>query len=66
MQLTRLPRSIEASNEEVMLFIRNTEVYGRGIGWVDAHLLVSAKLTGVPLATRDKRLGRVAHDLGLA
>jgi len=38
---------------------------GRGIGWVDVHLLASARLTGIPLWTLDRRLKEVAGSLGL-
>ena len=41
--------------------------FGRGIGYVDAHLLAATKLTtGASLWTRDKRLRQVADRLSLA
>jgi predicted nucleic acid-binding protein len=40
-------------------------LYGRGIGWTDAHLLASALLAGVPLWTADEPLARLAHELGI-
>lgn len=63
--LSEMPQALQASDKEVMFFINTTKVYGRGIGWVDTHLLVSARLTGVKLVTRDKRLAKVARELGL-
>ena len=39
---------------------------GVGIGYVDAHLLASARLGGAMLWTRDKRLHATAAELGLA
>jgi len=39
---------------------------GRGIGYVDVHLLASARLAGARLWTRDKRLVVVANALELA
>lgn len=39
---------------------------GRGIGYVDVHLLASARLGGALLWTRDKRLHVIAAELGLA
>ena len=63
--LSEMPQAVLASDKEVLFFIRSEQVYGRGIGWVDAHLLVSARLTGARLVTRDKRLAKVAADLGL-
>jgi len=62
---TEMPQALKASDKEVMFFIRSAKIFGRGIGWVDTHLLVSAQLTGAKLMTRDKRLGRVAKELGL-
>ncbi len=56
-----------ASDEEVRIFIESERLYGRGVGYIDAHLLVSARLTpGTLLWTRDKRLHEVALELGLA
>ena len=39
---------------------------GRGIGYVDAHLLAAARLAGAALWTRDKRLHAIAVELGVA
>jgi predicted nucleic acid-binding protein len=38
---------------------------GRGIGWVDVHLLASAKLSGSPLWTQNRRLAVIAWEQGL-
>ncbi len=43
---------------------RTHSLFGRGLGYVDAHLLVSTALTdGASLWTRDKRLQEVAEGL---
>jgi predicted nucleic acid-binding protein len=63
--LNDLPLVQRASDKEVLFFLRSNKIYGRGIGWVDTHLLVSAKMTGVKLATRDKKLARVAEELDI-
>jgi predicted nucleic acid-binding protein len=56
-----------ASDKEVRRFIESERLYARGAGYIDAHLLVSARLTpGTSLWTRDKRLHEVAMELGLA
>lgn len=65
-RMSLLPSVEKASDKEAFLLIRSKHIYGRGIGWVDVHLLASAKLTGVSLETRDKRLKQVAEDLGVA
>jgi predicted nucleic acid-binding protein len=65
--LEDLPQAMVASETEVLRFIKREALYGRGIGYVDAHLLASARLTaGGSLWTRDRRLHAVAGRLGLA
>ena len=65
--LQRLPQATSASHLEVLQFIDREALYGRGIGYVDAHLLAAARLTaGSKLWTRDRRLQVVAGQLGLA
>lgn len=65
--LSDLPAVTTASDQEVLHFIEQNSLSGRGIGLVDAHLLASTQLTpGVSLWTRDKRLNAVATALGLA
>jgi predicted nucleic acid-binding protein len=63
--LQDLPQANAASDAEVLLFIEREALAGRGIGYVDAHLLASARLAGSTLWTRDKRLSGVAEHLGL-
>lgn len=49
------------------MFIRRNDLSGSGIGYADAHLLVSTRLTpGTGLWTRDRRLLAAARRLGLA
>jgi predicted nucleic acid-binding protein len=65
--LQRLPHAVLAHDEEVLRFIDLHMLYGRGIGYVDAHLLTSVRLTmDCSLWTRDKRLHGIAEQLGLA
>ena len=62
-----LPQSPVATHEEVMHFIQQRDLMGRGIGYVDAHLLAAVALEGDSrLWTRDKRLHGVANELNLA
>ncbi len=49
---------------EVVAFVRRQKLHGRGIGWIDAHLLASALVADVPLWTADERLARLAGELG--
>jgi predicted nucleic acid-binding protein len=65
--LQALPRATVAMHEEVLDFIETAALHGLGIGYVDAHLLASVRLTaGTLLWTRDKRLQHAAEKLGLA
>ena len=65
--LQALPQAVVASDAEVLRFINQQALYGLGIGYVDAHLLASVRLTaGGSLWTRDKRLQAVADRLGVA
>jgi predicted nucleic acid-binding protein len=51
----------------VLTLIANHQLFGRGIGYVDAHLLAATMLTtDARLWTRDKRLAVVAARHGLA
>ncbi len=64
--LSRLPGAIPADHAEVMQFIENYGLMGQGLGYIDMHLLASARLTQVHLWTLDKRLNKVATHLGSA
>ncbi len=65
--LRRLPQATVASDQEVLRLIDRQPLFGRGIGYVDAHLLAAVRLTAdTRLWTRDRRLQTVAAELGLA
>ncbi len=65
--LDDLPRAIIASDAEVLRFVEAEKLFGAGIGYVDAHLLTSARNTpGVTLWTGDRRLRAAAERLSLA
>jgi predicted nucleic acid-binding protein len=63
--LQTLPVAIHAEHEEVMYFIENYSLMGKGLGYIDMHLLASAMLTKVPLWTLDKRLSMISSKLGM-
>lgn len=65
--LQDLPTIQVATDDEVLFFVERHELMGRGIGYVDAHLLAAIMLEGTArLWTRDKRLGSVAETMKLA
>jgi len=65
--LSNLPRAELATDVKVLSFINRQSLFGRGIGYIDVHLLASVRLTaGAALWTLDKRLQSVADEFGLA
>jgi predicted nucleic acid-binding protein len=65
--LLRLPQADIASDDEVLRLIDREKLFGRGIGYIDAHLLAAARLTvHTKLWTRDRTLNAVAAQLNLA
>jgi len=54
-----------ALDEEVFILIEDRKLYGKGLGFIDIHLLASAMIHQVPIWTRDKSLKRVAGELGI-
>lgn len=65
--LQDLPAAVVADGDEVLQFIDRHVLHGKGIGYVDVHLLASVALTdGARVWTRDLKLRRVAAALGCA
>jgi len=65
--LSDLPHAELATDAEVLGFINREALFGRGIGYVDAHLLASTRLSaGATIWTRDARLRDAAEAMGLA
>ena len=65
--LKNLPHAALATDAEVLFFIERHALMGRGIGYVDAHLLAAVMLDGAAqMWTRDKRLRAVADSLTLS
>lgn len=64
--LARLPQALVATPLEVLRLVEHHRLFGTGIGYVDAHLLASARLTvSARLWSRDRRLRTAAQRLGL-
>ena len=53
-------------HREVVAFVNNRGLYGRGVGWIDVHLLASAIVGRMQLWTADPRFSTVAKELGIA
>lgn len=61
--LSDLPSVPECSHGEVSFIIEKHKLYGKGIGYIDAHLLCSAIIYDIQLWTLDKRLDKLAKIL---
>lgn len=62
----RMQRAPTAEHGEVLTLVRGRDVRGRGIGWVDAHLLASTLIEQARLWTADESLLRLAREVGAA
>jgi predicted nucleic acid-binding protein len=60
-----LSEAVVASSAEVLELIERRKLWGRGLGWIDQHLLASALLSDCVLWTLDKKLGETARGLGI-
>lgn len=64
--MSEIRQARKATDGEVADLIENRRLHGRGIGYVDCHLVAATLLTpGLKLWTRDRRLDSVAADLGI-
>lgn len=62
----RMRRAIPVPHHEVVAFVRGRRLQGRGVGWIDAHLLASALASRMHFWTADVRLAGIAAELGVA
>lgn len=63
--LKSLPLTPMLEFDEFLFFIDGNQLMGIGIGFVDVHILASAKLAGTLLWTADKKLNSAAIELSL-
>jgi predicted nucleic acid-binding protein len=59
--LDNLPFCKPAHHNEVLHFINQNELYGTGVGWIDFHLLVAAKINDLKFFAKDKSLMKLAN-----
>lgn len=64
--LDSLPYCKPALHNEVIHFIETNKLYGKGLGWIDFNLIVSAKINDSKLFTLDKRLSNFARKFGVS
>jgi predicted nucleic acid-binding protein len=61
----RLHQALTVPHRDVVEFIRGRGLHGRGVGWIDIHLLASARVARVRLWTADPRFSAVAAAVGV-
>ena len=61
--LKSLPSAKVAINDEILQFIEYNKLMGKGLGYIDIHLLASAMLSDAQLWTLDKRLNNTAEKI---
>lgn len=61
----QMDQAPSVAHGDVVEFVRARRLHGRGIGWVDAHLLASALVGRVKLWTTDPRLAEIARELAV-
>jgi predicted nucleic acid-binding protein len=64
--LEALPKAALAGHEEVLYFIEQKRLMRKGLGYIDMHLLASARLSEVSLWTLDNPFKKVAFKLALS
>lgn len=67
LSLLRALKSIDLVLDiEVFMLIEERKLFGKGLGFIDIHLLASALIHQVPIWTSDKSLKLVAGQLGIS
>ena len=61
----RMDQAPLVPHAEIVAFVRDRRLHGRGIGWIDTHLLASALVGGLTLWTADPALAIVAKELNV-
>jgi hypothetical protein len=61
----QLPQASLVPHHEVIELVRFRRLHGRGVGWIDIHLLASAIVGGMQLWTADPRFAAMAEELGV-
>ena len=64
--LSSLPMVKESNHHEVLVFIEKKKFMGKGLGYIDVHLLASALLSNVAIWSFDNKLNETAAELGMS
>lgn len=59
-------QAILVPDDEVLAFVAARHLNGRGLSWIDAHLLASALTSRIQVWTADVRFAEIAAELGIS
>jgi predicted nucleic acid-binding protein len=62
----RMDQAPVIPHSDVVAFVLDRKLHGRGLGWIDVHLLASALVARLQLWTTDPALAAVAGELGIS
>jgi len=62
----RMHQARNVPHADVVAFVRARDLHGRGVGWIDVHLLASALAGRLQLWTVDRPFSAVANEFGVA
>lgn len=60
-----LPKIQVANYEEILYFVEKNKLFGRGLGYIDVHLVASCIIANARLYTHDKKLANIAIDFSI-
>lgn len=61
----RFAQAATLAHQDIIAFVEGRRLHGRGVGWIDIHLLASAIVSGLKLWTADPRLSAMAEEFGV-
>jgi predicted nucleic acid-binding protein len=62
----QMDRAEAVPHQDVVEMVTHRRLHGRGVGWIDVHLLASSLVARARLWTADQALHELATDLGIA
>ena len=62
----RMHQAATVPYRDVVAFVRDRDLHGLGVGWIDVHLLASAVVGRLQLWTADPRFSAVANQFGIS
>ena len=62
----QMHQAVMVPHHEVVAFVRDRDLHGRGVGWIDVHLLASAIVGRLQLWTAAPRFSALADEFGVA